>query len=93
MRRYPTTKLLAVATSAALAREHPGVQVLAFDPGVLPDTGLAREHPAVARAAYGSAVQHHAEPPGSPPGRSARGQHDATRRDHVRSAPQGTPGG
>jgi NAD(P)-dependent dehydrogenase (short-subunit alcohol dehydrogenase family) len=53
MRRYTTTKLLALATSAALAREHPDVQVLAFDPGVLPDTGLAREHPAPVRVAYG----------------------------------------
>lgn len=50
MRRYATTKLLAVATSAALAREYPDVHVTAFDPGLLPGTRLARQHPAVVRA-------------------------------------------
>jgi NAD(P)-dependent dehydrogenase (short-subunit alcohol dehydrogenase family) len=55
MRRYATTKLLAVATSAALAREHPDVHVTAFDPGLLPGTRLARQHPAVVRALWGTA--------------------------------------
>ncbi len=57
MRRYVTTKLLAVATSAGLAREHPDMHVTAFDPGLLPGTGLARQHPAVVRALWGTAFQ------------------------------------
>ena len=54
MRRYARTELLAVATSAALAREHPDVHVTAFDPGLLPGTRLARQHHAVVRALRGS---------------------------------------
>ena len=57
MRRYVTTKLLAVATSSALAREHPELHVTAFDPGLMPGTGLARQRSAAFRALWGSALK------------------------------------
>jgi NAD(P)-dependent dehydrogenase (short-subunit alcohol dehydrogenase family) len=44
-RRYLTTKLLAAATAAALARERPDLNVTCFDPGLMPDTDLARDYP------------------------------------------------
>jgi len=45
MDRYATSKLLAMVTTAALARRHPGTQFLTLDPGMLPGTGLARSAP------------------------------------------------
>lgn len=50
LRRYTTSKLLAVATTAALAREHPDVHVTCLDPGLMPGTGLGRGLPAPVRA-------------------------------------------
>lgn len=52
VRRYATTKLLAVATAAALAREQPSVHVSCFDPGLMPGTGLARQYSPAARLAW-----------------------------------------
>ena len=49
VRRYATTKLLAVATAAALAREHPAACITTFDPGLMPGTGLARQYPLAVR--------------------------------------------
>jgi NAD(P)-dependent dehydrogenase (short-subunit alcohol dehydrogenase family) len=57
LRRYATTKLLAAATAAALAREHPGVHVSCFDPGLMPGTGLARQYPAPVRALWATALR------------------------------------
>jgi len=54
LRRYATTKLLAAATAAALARERPDVHVTCFDPGLMPGTGLARQYPAPVRALWSS---------------------------------------
>ncbi len=56
VRRYATTKLLAVATAAALAREHSAACVTAFDPGLMPGTGLAREYPAVVRVLWSTVL-------------------------------------
>jgi hypothetical protein len=49
LRRYTTSKLLATAVTAALARAHPDLHVTCLDPGLLPGTGLAREWPAATR--------------------------------------------
>ena len=54
MTRYTTTKLMAVATAAALAREQPDSWIVAFDPGLMLDTRLGRQHPLVLRALYRS---------------------------------------
>ena len=54
MRRYVTTRQLAIATSAALARERPDVHVTAFDPGLMPGTGLARQYPLAVRLIWGT---------------------------------------
>jgi NAD(P)-dependent dehydrogenase (short-subunit alcohol dehydrogenase family) len=48
-RRYTTSKLLNAATTAGLAREHPGVTVTCFDPGLMLGTGLSRQYPAFVR--------------------------------------------
>jgi NAD(P)-dependent dehydrogenase (short-subunit alcohol dehydrogenase family) len=57
LRRYTTSKLLAAATAAGLARERPDVHVTCFDPGMMPGTGLARQHPAPVRALWSSALK------------------------------------
>jgi NAD(P)-dependent dehydrogenase (short-subunit alcohol dehydrogenase family) len=57
MRRYVTSKLLIAATAAALARQHPGVHVTCFDPGMMPGTGLARDHAAPVRAVWSTALK------------------------------------
>jgi NAD(P)-dependent dehydrogenase (short-subunit alcohol dehydrogenase family) len=57
LRRYTTSKLLAAATAAALARESPDVHITCFDPGMMPGTGLARQHPAAVRALWSSAFK------------------------------------
>jgi NAD(P)-dependent dehydrogenase (short-subunit alcohol dehydrogenase family) len=57
VRRYATTKLLAVATAAALAREHPGACVTAFDPGLMPGTGLARQYPPAVRVLWSTVLK------------------------------------
>ncbi|MDZ5662216.1 SDR family NAD(P)-dependent oxidoreductase [Nocardioides sp. S-58] len=54
---YTTTKLMAVATSQALARELPDTTVIAFDPGLMLDTRLGRQHPALLRAMYRSVLR------------------------------------
>jgi len=48
-RRYTTSKLLNAATTAALAREHPDVNITCLDPGLMLGTGLSRQYPALAR--------------------------------------------
>lgn len=48
-RRYTTSKLLNVATTAALARERPDVHLTCLDPGLMLGTGLSRQYPAVLR--------------------------------------------
>ncbi len=52
-RAYSTSKLCNVLCTYALherlARERPGVSVLAYDPGLVPGTGLARDYPPVLR--------------------------------------------
>jgi NAD(P)-dependent dehydrogenase (short-subunit alcohol dehydrogenase family) len=57
LRRYATSKLLAVATAAALARERPDLHVTGFDPGLMPGTGLARQHPAPARLLWATVLR------------------------------------
>lgn len=57
LRRYATSKLLAAATAAALARERPDVHVTCFDPGLMPGTGLARQYPAPVRALWSTALR------------------------------------
>lgn len=57
LRRYTTSKLLAAATAAALARERPDVHVVCFDPGMMPGTGLARQHSAPVRVLWSSALK------------------------------------
>jgi NAD(P)-dependent dehydrogenase (short-subunit alcohol dehydrogenase family) len=57
VRRYATSKLLAVATAAALAREHPTVRITAFDPGLMPGTGLARQYPPVVRVLWSTVLK------------------------------------
>ena len=57
LRRYTTSKLLAAATAAALARERPDVHVTCFDPGLLPGTGLARQYPAPLRLLWSTAFR------------------------------------
>jgi len=52
LRRYTTSKLLAVASAAALARERPDLHVSCFDPGLMPGTGLARQYPALVRVLW-----------------------------------------
>ena len=42
MRRYATSKLCNALHVTALAEQHPGLRVVAFDPGLVPGTGLAR---------------------------------------------------
>ncbi|MGY1672362.1 SDR family NAD(P)-dependent oxidoreductase [Geodermatophilus sp. SYSU D00710] len=49
---YATSKLATVYFARELARRCPDVDVVAFDPGLLPATGLARDYPAWARATY-----------------------------------------
>lgn len=57
VRRYATSKLLAVATAAALARERPDVHATCFDPGLMPGTGLARQYPAAVRALWSTVLK------------------------------------
>jgi NAD(P)-dependent dehydrogenase (short-subunit alcohol dehydrogenase family) len=57
VRRYATTKLLAAATAAALARERPDVHTTCFDPGLMPGTGLARQYPAAVRALWSTVLK------------------------------------
>jgi NAD(P)-dependent dehydrogenase (short-subunit alcohol dehydrogenase family) len=57
MRRYATSKLLAAATAAALARERPDVHVTCFDPRLMPGTGLARQQGPVARALWATVLK------------------------------------
>ncbi len=57
VRRYATTKLLAVATAAALAREHPAACITAFDPGLMPGTGLARQYPLAVRVLWSTVLK------------------------------------
>ncbi|MGP1353099.1 MAG: SDR family NAD(P)-dependent oxidoreductase [Parasphingopyxis sp.] len=45
MRAYSTSKLCNVLTARELARRHPGIATLAFDPGYVPGTGLSRDYP------------------------------------------------
>ena len=56
VRRYTTTKLLAVATAAARAREHPSACITAFDPGLMPGTGLARQYPPAVRLLWSTVL-------------------------------------
>ncbi|WP_432492477.1 SDR family NAD(P)-dependent oxidoreductase [Kineococcus gypseus] len=56
-RRYATTKLLATATAAALAREHPGAHVTCFDPGLMPGTGLARGQAPLVRLVWSTVAR------------------------------------
>jgi NAD(P)-dependent dehydrogenase (short-subunit alcohol dehydrogenase family) len=48
-RAYSTSKLANVMTARELARRtgesHPGLTIIAFDPGFTPGTGLARDYP------------------------------------------------
>ena len=55
--RYTTTKLMTVATAAALAREQPDTWFAAFDPGLMLDTRLGRQHPVVLRVLYRSLLR------------------------------------
>lgn len=57
LRRYTTSKLLAAATAAALARERADVHVTCFDPGLMPGTGLARQYPAPVRALWSTVLK------------------------------------
>lgn len=57
LRRYATTKQLAVATAAGLARERPDLHVTCLDPGLMPGTGLARHYPGPARALWATALK------------------------------------
>ena len=57
LRRYTTSKLLAAAVAAALARERPDVHVTCFDPGLMPGTGLARQYPAVLRGLWSTVLK------------------------------------
>ena len=57
LRRYTTSKLLAAATAAALARERPDMHVTCFDPGLMPGTGLARQYPAPVRALWSTVLK------------------------------------
>lgn len=57
LRRYATSKLLAAATAAGLARERPDVHVICFDPGLMPGTGLARQYPAALRALWSTVLK------------------------------------
>lgn len=57
MQRYATSKLLAAATAAALARQRPDIHVTCFDPGMMPGTGLARQHPAAVRVLWSSVLK------------------------------------
>lgn len=52
MRRYATSKLANALHVLALAEEHPGLTVLAFDPGLVPGTGLVRHSPRPAQIAW-----------------------------------------
>ncbi|WP_448639851.1 SDR family NAD(P)-dependent oxidoreductase [Geodermatophilus sp. URMC 63] len=49
---YATSKLATVYFARELARRCPGLDVAAFDPGLLPATGLARDYPPPAQAVY-----------------------------------------
>lgn len=57
LRRYTTSKLLAVATARALAAEHPNLHISCFDPGLMPGTGLAREFPAPFRLLWNTVLK------------------------------------
>jgi hypothetical protein len=57
VRRYATSKFLAVATAAALAREHPGTCITASDPGLMPGTGLARQYPPAVRLLWSTVLK------------------------------------
>jgi protochlorophyllide reductase len=49
---YATSKLATVYFARELARRRPDLDVVAFDPGLVPATGLARHHPAWVQAVY-----------------------------------------
>lgn len=57
MRRYTTSKQLAAATAAGLARERNDVHVTAFNPGLMPGTGLARQFPPAFRALWATVLK------------------------------------
>jgi len=57
LRRYATTKQLAAATAAGLARERPDVHFATFDPGLMPGTGLARQYPPPLRLLWNTAFR------------------------------------
>lgn len=57
LRRYTTSKLLAIATTMALARQRPDVRFACFDPGLMPGTGLARQYPAPIRLLWATALR------------------------------------
>ena len=57
LRRYTTSKLLAAATAAALARDRADVHVTCFDPGLMPGTGLARQYSAPLRLLWSTAFR------------------------------------
>lgn len=49
-RAYSTSKLLCILMTMEIAKRHPNLKAVSFDPGYLPDTRLAREHPALLTA-------------------------------------------
>ena len=55
--RYVTTKQLAVATAAGLARERSDVHFTSFNPGLMPGTGLARDFPPLFRALWATVLR------------------------------------
>lgn len=57
LRRYTTSKMLAIATAGALARERPDLHISAFDPGMMPGTGLARDFPAPFRLLWNTGLK------------------------------------
>lgn len=57
MRRYTTSKLLNTAAALGLARQHPDVDILCFDPGAMLATGLYRQHSVGQRTMFALAAR------------------------------------
>ncbi len=52
MDRYATSKLLAMAVTAELARRYPAIRFVTLDPGLMPGTGLVRTAPKLVQWAW-----------------------------------------
>ncbi|ADG75735.1 short-chain dehydrogenase/reductase SDR [Cellulomonas flavigena DSM 20109] len=50
--RYSTSKLACIALARELDAREGGVRAVAYDPGLMPETGLARDYPPVVRRVY-----------------------------------------